>query len=178
MKEDIESWIYSCNVKIFTYLCGMTKFIIVDLDNTLYKVSDRIKLLPDYDVFHRRCYEDKPNEHIVAIIKRFANEYKIVFLTMRPVKYMNRTMLMLERDVHLYYDRLIMRANNDMREAHVYKLHMLKVHGLNKDNILFAIDDNESVIKAYSDAGINCLKVVAPNSYKPKRINKYKKKRI
>ncbi len=148
------------------------------MDNTLYKVSDRIKLLPDYDAFHRRCYEDKPNEYVVTLVNRFADDYHIVYLTMRPIKFMKRTIMMLNRDVPLLYHTLLMRGNDDHREAYVFKLLTLDDHGLNKDNILFAIDDNELVIKAYSDAGINCLKVVAPNSYKPKRINKRKRERI
>lgn len=134
--------------------------VIVDIDNTISIVGNRIKLLPNYTEFHKRCNEDQPINYIIELIQLLSTNYNIVFLTMRPLSVMNITKDFLN-NFFLNY-KLLMRDDNCIKDANIFKIEELTKNGYNKENIYIAIDDNDSVIKSFMNRGINCMKV--PNS--------------
>jgi len=153
------------------------KIIIVDIDNTISKVGDRKRHLnenpPNYEEFHKRCNEDKPIEHIINLIYILSFKYKIVYVTMRPETLRYKTNLFIT-NTKLFYNasnnKLLMRKVNDKRNDSIIKLELIKQHRISINDIEFAIEDNDSVIRAYTKAGIKCIKVI--EDYKPKRIRK------
>lgn len=92
----------------------------------------------------------------------------VFFVTGRPELMRGLTMKHLE-GIFKKNDQLVMKSNTDIRQHWKFKKEVL--HEIKKEyNILFAIDDRNSIIKMYQKDGINCLRVVFSengNLYKP-----------
>ena len=145
----------------------MKQNIIVDIDNTISKIGKRAELLPNYVEFHVRCHEDKPIYYVIDLVKALSMTYNIVFLTMRPESVRYITEQFIDKYINIKY-KLLMRPDNNIQDAHIFKLDKLITNGYNKDNILFAIDDNDKVIDMFMSASINCMKVTHVNNTKAK----------
>lgn len=147
------------------------KYIIADIDGTVTIVSNRKELLPDYKAFHDRCGEDLPNEYVIDLLRLYQDSIKIIFITMRPECVRDITCEFLDKYFNNY--ELIMKLDIDSVSAPEYKIDSLRAYDVN--DILFAVDDNQYVINAYSKNNINCLYAVRKNTRKKKKIFKRKR---
>lgn len=116
----------------------MKPCILCDIDRTLFLKDGTINI-PVYD-----------------IIKN--SKHDVIFVTCRPESELEKTL----KDIYLLSDigaQLIMRKENNVRPHWKIKMEMLedirKTH-----EVLFALDDQSSIIKMYHRMGVNCLKVV------------------
>jgi hypothetical protein len=154
----------------------MKHIIIVDIDGTIQKIGDRKEHLkespPNYDLFHDKFEEDEPIEHMCRLISILTLTRNIVFVTQRPKRLFKQTGHWIRRYTGLTSFHLHMRVDNDLREPEIVKPELITKH-VNVDDILFAIDDSDKVIKAYCKLGIECIKVIdSDKAMKPKRMRR------
>lgn len=146
------------------------KYIICDLDGTLFNVDHRLHLLyncreeKDYDKFHAEHINDSVNVNIADLIKAVSNFYykeiTIFFITGRHEKFRNSTMKQLSR---LGFNDCV-RKELFMKPSYtVYTTDFVKdfLNTLNVDkkDILFVLDDRPATVKIYRDFGLTCLQV-------------------
>jgi len=129
------------------------KVIICDLDGTLFNIKHRQHLLPDYEAFNSQHINDTLNQDVFDFVK----DKNILFLTGRNEKYRETT----EKQLNQYFIdyKLIMRENNDLSQAKIFKKKIAQ--DLIKDgyDIEFAIDDDEYVCEMFFEMVIDCYDV-------------------
>lgn len=144
------------------------KYIICDLDGTLFNVEHRLPLLQncrneeDYDKFHAEHVHDTIYTDILGIINTYSllkADVKFIFVTGRHEKFRESTVkqlneLVFSPDQYVLY----MKSSYDMYTPDFITtvLDDLAIKcGL--DNILFVLDDRPATVKLYRDAGLTCL---------------------
>ena len=146
------------------------KHIIVDLDGTLTNVEHRLHYLketpPNWDAFFLACSDDKPNWPVLytvaALYDYFADdEVRIVFFSGRGAIARGATVTWLA-EYQVQYDELHMRKEGDFRPDNTLKMGWLEEIGV--DNVLFCIDDRQSVVDMWRDMGLTCFQV-APGDF-------------
>lgn len=137
------------------------RFVIVDLDGTLFDVSHRRHHLDnkDWDAFHSACVDDKVIVAVADLVLVLNQSINIILLTGRNEKYRHLTTRVLE-DAGLdgYYEELIMRADDDFSQDFKFKIAALERRFGDREGVLknvwFAIDDSEPVVEAFRNYGI------------------------
>lgn len=149
----------------------MKNTIIVDIDGTIAKVGDRLKHIigpgkKDYDKFYNRCGEDEPINEICELVKCMINQdYSIVYCTGRRESMRDITTKWL-KDNNLYVEgieMLLMRPDNDYRHDTIVKFEMIEQTTIKYDDILFVLEDRDSMVKAWRERGVKCLQVSEGN---------------
>lgn len=136
----------------------MKKAIICDLDGTLFDCQwRRDKYLPDFDLFNQNHIYDKPNDRILEIINRFKNDYTIIFVSGRNIKYENTTRLQINKYIDNYL--LFMRQNNDFRSDEIIKKEIYDNNIKNNFDVFFILDDRTKVVNMWRNLGLICLQV-------------------
>ena len=157
------------------------KYIICDLDGTLFDVSHRLPLLKncrneeDYDKFHAMHTEDKLNDKIKNLLDicygyyyEFAKYIKIIYITGRHEKFRNKTIKQLEKDGLNYFNPIFTETELELYMKSSYEIYTpdfvkdtLKIifEKYGKENCLFVLDDRPATVKIYRDAGLLCLQV-------------------
>lgn len=106
-------------------------------------------------------------EAVVRLLEAYSN-VKVIFLTGRPEFMHDLTMKHIEQ-IFGYEDELIMKSSLDLRRHWKYKREIVR-NLKEKYDILFAIDDQNSIAKMYQSEKINCLRVMFHENgsiYKP-----------
>jgi hypothetical protein len=133
------------------------KAIVVDLDNTLALIGDR-----DPYAGHL-CASDALCEATALVVFAVAEgaSVNVIFLTGRNEAARDETATWLLRHlaVAAVGGSLIMRAVDDWRPSDVYKLDMLDTRILPEYDVVFALDDDPKVVRAFRDRGIVCWHV-------------------
>ena len=146
------------------------KHIIVDLDGTLTNVEHRLHFIkqepPDWDAFFLACADDKPNWPVLytvaALYDYFAtDEVCMVFFSGRGAIARDATVTWLA-EYQIQYDELRMREEGDFRPDDTLKREWLEEIGV--ENVLFCIDDRQSVVNMWRDMGLTCFQV-APGDF-------------
>lgn len=162
------------------------KYIICDLDGTLFDISHRLPLLhncrseEDYDKFHAEHVNDKINEKIADIItdiryhrEVFDGSFTMIYITGRHEKFRKSTEEQLKynemRFIGLYEtkedfcnndDQLFMKPSYEIYTTDFVKDTLDKIfEKYGKENCLFVLDDRPATVKIYRDAGLLCLQV-------------------
>lgn len=134
--------------------------IIIDLDGTLADISHRIHYLKDgkknWKAFFEEMDKDKLNLWCREIMDKFRQDHKIIILSGRPNNYREKTEKWL-KDNSVYYDKLLMRAKNDMRQDMIIKKEIYDNEIKNNFSILFIVDDRMQVVKMWRATGLTCL---------------------
>jgi predicted kinase len=137
------------------------KAIICDIDGTLADCRHRLHhVLPggkrDWDAFFSEMAEDKCISPVADLICAAHSHYRVVLCSGRPEKYRAVTVEWL--DLHgIDYDALYMRPDDDTRADHIVKAQILR--GIREDGYepFIVIDDRQSVVDMWRDAGLVCL---------------------
>lgn len=153
--------------------------IIVDLDGTISDYTHRKHWIPTpagskrtdiigsndidrhWERFHTEAINDKPITEIVSILKwmRIASPNNAILLaTGRSDKHrsITRDWISLHR---VPYNHLYMRKHGDWRRDIEVKLDMYKKHIEPNYNVLFALEDRDSVCELWRGLGIRTLQV-------------------
>ena len=146
------------------------KYIICDLDGTLFNVEHRLPLLQncrneeDYDKFHAEHINDTINENILGILNTYMmlkDSVRFIFVTGRHEKFRESTVKQLNELVFSPEQyTLYMKSSYEIYTPDFITtvLEDLAIKcGL--ENILFVLDDRPSTVKLYRDAGLTCLQV-------------------
>lgn len=162
----------------------MKDIIVCDLDGTLCEIEHRRHLVAkfhpdgsknrhrDFDAFEARIPQDTVNEAVASLLDKYYNEYNpvvrthIIFVTGRHERTREVTVKWLADHMNMwpytYHCTLYMRGDDDYRADHVVKQEILDTK-LDKDRILFCIDDRQQVVDMWRRNGLVCLQVAPGN---------------
>ena len=152
-------------------ICDRKNTVIFDLDGTIAKTNKRLSLATvkgklDWDVFldPNNIDLDLPNKPVVEALRLFYYDgYEIIILSGRTAKTREASIQWLRKH-HVPYDELNMRPVELHYVADdVLKWDMLKVHGINKEDILCVFDDRKSVVDMWRTEGLTCFQVAEGN---------------
>ena len=133
--------------------------IIIDLDGTLANIDERRNQLwktNDWGGFRKGIERDKLNFWCKEIIEKFKVEYKIVLLTGRDSSCLKDTENWLE-DNNIHWDELHCRKLDDYRKDAVVKEEIYTQLLKDKYEILFVVDDRQSVVDMWRSLKLICL---------------------
>ena len=163
----------------------MTKAtIICDLDGTLCNIEHRLHHVqrddgklqrkPDWDAFFAEVSGDELVQPVMQLLEQMTHynglRYEIIFCTGRPERTRADTEEWLadnrfRRDIgkapypnYTYYNGLYMRKDGDYRRDDIVKQEILDAH-INKDSVLFVLDDRQSVVDMWRRNGMTCFQV-------------------
>lgn len=142
----------------------MMEYIIVDLDGTLCDCAHRQHLAKasEWEKFHELSIYDKVFPDLLTIINAFCaqNIYKIVAVTGRTENYRQKNYDWFVANNLLHkIDMLLMRPENNYKKDGEMKLGLIKEAGIEISDIAFALDDSETVVSAFREAGITAYQV-------------------
>ena len=144
----------------------MRKSLIVDLDNTLFDSTELEKYIPvdkhdraGWDLYATKYYLVKPNKWCVGFIKKYKDDYRIIFMTAREdtikgrldtIKEINKVLPELDYILH-------MRPYNNFDNSDVVKLNLYNNRIKDYYEVEFAIDDDEQNCKMFIKQGIKTI---------------------
>jgi len=138
------------------------KAIIVDLDGTLCNIEHRLNTLKgprkDWKRFFAGIPHDSVDNAVKAVLDGLRTTHSIILCSGRPDTHRPETEQWL-KDQGIQYDRLFMRQRNDQRSDNIVKQIILDFDIKPDYDILFALDDRNSVCKMWRQNGIKCLQV-------------------
>lgn len=125
--------------------------VICDIDGTL-------ALFGDANPYERDFTKDTPNMRIYELLHRLSDDRTIMLVSGRQDKYREQTMKWL--DMHgIPYHRLFMRKTDDLRKDTIVKREIYNREINGKYNVLFVLDDRNSVVDMWRQEGLTCLQV-------------------
>lgn len=138
------------------------KVYIFDIDGIIAKAekvrSDFNSDKEYYHWFNKNCPFFKVIPEMCGLLAYCARRYHIILLTSRQTKVQNQTIQWLGTwitfvpSMHLY-----MREVGDERPTGEFKRGILRDKILPRYDVIFAVDDDASVIDEYRRLGVNCL---------------------
>ncbi len=136
--------------------------VVFDLDGTLCDCAHRrhfMQCRPKMrEEFHAACIDDGVNPAVKKLLD-FAvlGDCRIVLLSARPHRFKAQTTEWLKKN-HIVYDQLILSLYPELTDPQ-FKLKMYK--GLIEPfyEVLFVVDDRDSVVAMWRDLGITCFDV-------------------
>jgi len=137
------------------------KTIICDLDGTLCDVQHRVEHADrgDFKAFHAALIHDKPFSHIKEMLELYnCAEFEIIYLTGRPVDWMERTEYWLKEHGLNFHTELLMRPSYDSRPDPEFKQDVY-CNMLAEKDISFVLEDRLSVVQMWRSIGVPCLHV-------------------
>lgn len=138
------------------------KTILFDIDGTLADLNGRQKFLkqakPDWQSFNAKMEEDLPNFPVVALYKALyeSKKFEIILVSGRQERFRKVTQTWLAWH-EIPFNTLLMRADDDQRPDWQVKQDILKTLQAQGKEILFTIDDRQSVVDMWRNDGITCL---------------------
>ena len=138
------------------------KTILFDIDGTLANLNGREKFLhqptPDWKSFLAHMDQDIPNTPVVELYRLLYNsrQFELILVSGREERWRKLTETWLTWH-QIPFDCLLMRANKDMRHDWQVKQDILKQLQAQGKEILFTVDDRQSVVDMWRANGITCL---------------------
>jgi hypothetical protein len=138
--------------------------IVVDLDNTVTDSRWRESMIGEagWDAYHGASAADPPVEPVIELIKMFYNAgYQIIAVTGRTARHETITTQWLIR-YEVPVGKILMRPDDDYRPASIMKGVLLEAE-LGEDwaeQVLLALEDNESIAEMFTTAGVTVLRPV------------------
>jgi hypothetical protein len=140
----------------------MKKSILFDIDGTLASIEHRRSFLagsrPDWRSFNARMGDDLPNGPIVELYTALweTAKYDMILLSGRSEDFRPITEKWLVWN-NIPFSQLFMRPSGDFRADFEVKFEILEKIQASGREILFAVDDRQSVVDMWRANGITCL---------------------
>jgi phosphoglycolate phosphatase-like HAD superfamily hydrolase len=138
--------------------------VIFDLDGTLADINHRLHFVQNgnkqWDEFYKACPNDGPKEPIIELARMCDDAgHTIVISSGRSENVRQETIDWLEKH-NINYARLFMRPDNCYVKDTILKKNWLD-EGLfgPKENILFVVEDRDSMVEMWRKQGLTCLQV-------------------
>lgn len=138
------------------------KTILFDIDGTLANLNGREKFLkqekPDWQNFNAKMEEDLPNTPIVELYRALyeSKKFEIILVSGRQEKFRKVTQTWLTWH-EIPFNTLLMRADKDQQPDQAVKQDILNSLKSQGKEILFTVDDRQSVVDMWRANGITCL---------------------
>ena len=139
-----------------------SKHVLFDVDGTLADIEHRRHFLEEeprnWTEFFHRMVHDKPNHPVVNLYQTIwaSEKYTCVIVTGRPEGYREVTEQWLAGN-NIYFNKLMMRPEDDRRPDYVIKQEMLYELLENGAHIELIVDDRKSVVDMWRSNGLTCL---------------------
>lgn len=136
--------------------------IIFDVDGTLAELNGREDYLktgkPDWESFNAKMDQDLPNLPIVELYKTLWNtgKYELIIVSGRQERFRKVTETWLAWH-KIPFKTLLMRGYKDSRPDCEIKQDILKQLQNEGKDILFVVDDRQSVVDMWRANGVTCL---------------------
>lgn len=140
-----------------------------DLDGTLCNVEHRRHFVrtegkkKDWKSFFQALVNDTINVPVMETLKRFNHNHDIVYCSGRSDDYRGQTVEWLQKN-EAPNGYLFMRPRNDFRDDTIVKEIMLEFEVFTRYNILFCLDDRDSVVSMLRKHGLTVFQV-APGDF-------------
>jgi hypothetical protein len=151
----------------------MKDIIVCDLDGTLANCEHRVHHVrskpKNWDAFYAGVKDDTVNHAVHEVLInmcgwRMHQEYRqvnAIFCTGRPERCRSDTEAWLMDNTEAPSDFiLLMRKDGDFRADHIVKQEILDTH-IDKERVLFVLDDRQQVVDMWRRNGITCFQVAA-----------------
>ncbi|MBR3898848.1 MAG: hypothetical protein IKJ44_01075 [Elusimicrobiaceae bacterium] len=138
------------------------KTILFDIDGTLADLNGREKFLkqkkPDWKNFNAKIEEDVPNTPVVELYRTLyeSGKFELILVSGRQERFRKVTETWLAWH-EIPFDVLLMRPDEDQRPDSQVKQDILNVLKTQGKDILFCVDDRQSVVDMWRQNGITCL---------------------
>ena len=138
------------------------KTILFDIDGTLADLNGREKFLkrekPDWKNFNAKIEEDVPNTPVVELYRTLyeSGKFEIILVSGRQERFRKVTETWLAWH-EIPFDTLLMRPDADQRPDSAVKQDILNALKAQGKEILFCVDDRQSVVDMWRANGITCL---------------------
>jgi hypothetical protein len=151
----------------------MKDTIICDLDGTLANCEHRVHHVrnkpKNWDAFYAGVRDDEINGPVLHTVSKFlfyeGGSYHIIFCSGRPERCREDTVWWLKEVAHIWdykYTTLLMRKDGDHRADYIVKQEILNEH-IDKDRVLFVLDDRQQVVDMWRRNGLTCFQVAEGN---------------
>lgn len=142
------------------------KIVIFDIDGTLADISERIHHVKNqpknWKAFFGGMAQDKAIRSMVELCNiLYSAGVRIILCSGRNERHRKETIDWLAQQ-GVNYHELILRADSDMRSDVAAKREMLT--GIDKDKILFVVEDRSRVVEMWRSEGLVCLQC-APGEF-------------
>lgn len=136
--------------------------IIFDLDGTLCDCEHRVHFMRERpkrrEEFHSACVFDKVVPACKALIDMAEEKgIKVILLSARPARFKPLTEEWLTKN-NIHYDQLILSHYPELSDPD-YKLKMYRELIEPFTEVLFTVDDRDSVVQMWRDNAITCLDI-------------------
>lgn len=140
--------------------------VVFDIDGTLADVSERVHHVrrkpKNWTAFFAGIAQDKAIRSMVRLCNLLHDAgVRIVLCSGRPERYRPQTAAWLARE-GVRYDELRLRRDGDRRSDTIAKREM--VADLDRDHVLFIVEDRSSVVEMWRAEGFVCLQC-APGEF-------------
>lgn len=158
----------------------MKDIIVCDLDGTLANCEHRVhhvqktdgaglRRKPNWDAFYAGVKDDEANYPVLNLLHTYLSaehDYHLIFCSGRPERCRDDTETWLhEQGFHRGHKaryELLMRKDGDFRADNVVKQEILDAH-IDKDRVLFVLDDRQQVVDMWRRNGLTCFQVAEGN---------------
>ena len=158
----------------------MRNIIVCDLDGTLANCEHRVhyvqkvdgnglKKKPDWDAFYAGVKDDTANYPVRDLLHTYliTGRYSVIFCSGRPERCRDDTEIWLQKQgLHHWCKKepytLLMRKDGDFRADNIVKQEILDSH-IDKERVLFVLDDRQQVVDMWRRNGLTCFQVAAGN---------------
>lgn len=127
--------------------------VIVDIDWTLAKMSDRIKCIQqepkNHDEFYARVLEDTPHQPVVNVVNMLADTHTIIIVSWRRNQSCADTIQRLNK-YWVKYNHILMRNANDRRPDRMVKKEIYE-RCLKWNDIRMVFDDRKQVVDFWKE---------------------------
>jgi len=152
---------YSIVMKVEPYdnPTDLPRAVIVDIDGTLAKMSDR----SPYD--WQRVGEDQPVQAVISAVEAAelaGNE--VIFMSGRDGSCRDITIDWLLTNLPRINGALFMRAEGDSRADNIVKYELFNENIRGKFHVSYVLDDRDQVVKMWRELGLACFQV-APGAF-------------
>jgi phosphoglycolate phosphatase-like HAD superfamily hydrolase len=140
-------------------------WIVSDLDGTLCDQSHRLHHAhaKEWEPFNQKAEFDPCVPAVREVLMVFAEYgYRIALVTARPDNVRTLTDDWLDKH-QIPYHTLLMRQFGDWRPDWVVKLEAAGHYGLKPSNVKFVLDDRDTVVSMWRQAGFACFQVAKDN---------------
>jgi predicted secreted acid phosphatase len=136
------------------------KCVVFDLDGTICDVSERRKFLTqgkkNWAAWNNNVHMDTPNVPVVAVLRAFMPQYKIIFVSGRGEDVRQPTMQWLNThipELHVGSHNLFMRKARDYRDDAIVKSEI--ADEIEKEHEIFCVfDDRQRVVNMWIQRGV------------------------
>jgi len=126
--------------------------IIVDIDGTLAIMKNRTPFE------YQKVHQDEVSLPIADIVEKYQDHVDIIILSGREDNCRDVTEQWL-KDKNIKYTALLMRKTGDFRKDSIVKEEIFREFVEPVYNVLFVLDDRNSVVEMWRDIGLACLQV-------------------